>query len=128
MSLHTNGFTEDGGEAALHEKGRTMGTTLTTLGLRAASTLDLGGLATTLRGSLGWRHAFGDTTSKAAQSFSAGQAFDVEGVAIAKDSTLIETGIDVALSGSATLGILYNGQIAADARQNAFKATLRLTF
>ncbi|MFT0546157.1 autotransporter domain-containing protein [Allopusillimonas ginsengisoli] len=58
---------------------------------------------------MGWRHAFGGTTFKARHGFSAGSAFTVAGVPIAKGSVVIETGVDLSLTPSATFGLSYAG-------------------
>ena len=60
VNLHTDGFGETGGAAALVARSQTTDTTFSTLGLRAETTLVAGQSETTLRGVLGWRHAFGD--------------------------------------------------------------------
>jgi fibronectin-binding autotransporter adhesin len=128
VNLNTGGFAEQGGAAALHAGSQTTGVTFTTLGLRASASLVLAGIATTARGTLGWRHAFGDTSPLSTQAFSAGNAFTVAGVPIAKNSVLVEAGLDMALTGSATLGLSYTGQIASSARQHSIKANLNVRF
>ncbi|MDW6022703.1 autotransporter domain-containing protein [Mesorhizobium sp. BAC0120] len=128
VSLNTGSFGEQGGAAALHAEGQSTNTTLTTLGLRASATFDLGGVSTTARGSLGWQHAFGDTTVLSAQAFSAGDAFTVAGVSIAKDAAVAEAGLDLRLTPSATFGIFYQGQVAADAQEHGLQANLKLQF
>jgi outer membrane autotransporter protein len=41
---------------------------------------------------------------------------------------VVEAGIDVALSRTATLGLSYDGQLAASAQQHAFKANFNWRF
>ncbi|WP_280821347.1 autotransporter domain-containing protein [Pseudaminobacter soli (ex Li et al. 2025)] len=128
VRLHTNGFTENGGVAALSGCSDTTDTTFTTLGLRAEHKLGFGTVDATLRGVLGWRHAFGDTTPTATQAFSAGDAFTIAGVPIAKDSAVIEAGLDLKLTPEASFGLSYIGQFASGARENGFKANLAVRF
>lgn len=128
VSLNTDGFTEQGGAAALFARGQSMNVGFSTLGLRASTSFDLGGVRTTLRGSLGWRHAFGDVTPLSTQVFAGGGAFTVAGVPIARDAAVVETRLDFALSRSATFGVSYNGQLASRAQQHAFKANLAINF
>ncbi|MBN9547923.1 MAG: autotransporter domain-containing protein [Alphaproteobacteria bacterium] len=127
VSLNTDGFTEQGA-AALRSDGQATNTTFATLGLRASSNISLGGVNVTARGSLGWRHAFGDASPLSTQAFSAGDAFTVAGVPIARDAAVIETGLDLAVTRAVTVGVSYNGQLASSARQHAFKANLNVKF
>jgi outer membrane autotransporter protein len=128
VNLHTDGFTEKGGAAALHADGQTTDTTFTTLGIRASTALDLGGMRATARGMVGWRHADGDTTPFATLAFPGGAAFSVAGVSIAKDAAILEAGLDFAVSRNATLGISYTGQGGSGITQNGFKADFAVKF
>lgn len=128
VSLHTDGFTENGGAAALSGRSDTTDATFTTLGLRAEHNLGLGTVEATLRGMLGWRHAFGDTTPTATQAFLAGDAFTIAGVPIARNSAVIEAGLDLELTPDATFGLSYIGQFASGAQENGFTANLAVRF
>ena len=128
VSLHTDGFTEDGGAAALAGSSSTTDTSFTTLGLRASKTVLIGNAETTLRGALSWRHAFGDVTPLATQAFAGSEAFTGAGTPIAEDAALIEAGFDVLVSDSTTLGVAYSGQFGDGVTQNGFNATLKVTF
>jgi fibronectin-binding autotransporter adhesin len=128
VNLDTDSFSEQGGAAALHAGSKTTGTSFTTLGLRASKSFMLGGVNTTARGTLGWRHAFGDTVPLSTEAFATGDAFTVAGVPIARDSALIEAGLDMNLTSAATLGISYQGQSADSAQQQGFKANLGIKF
>lgn len=128
VSFDSDGFTEQWGAAALQSGSQTTDTTFTTLGLRVATDLDVSGVPATLRGTLGWRHAFGDTTPLATLAFAGGDPFTIAGVPIARDAAILEAGLDVDLSAQARLGIAYNGQLASDAQQNSFKADLTVRF
>ncbi|WP_248312082.1 autotransporter-associated beta strand repeat-containing protein [Bosea sp. BK604] len=128
VNLHTDGFNETGGIAGL--SGRSDDTSLgySTLGLRASTSFALSGMDLTLRGGLAWRHAFGDVDPQATLAFAGANPFTVSGLPIARNAALIEAGLDVAISKSATLGVSYTGQLAQDAQDHAFKANLAVRF
>ncbi len=128
VDLDTDGFGEEGGAAALSASGGTTDTTFATLGLRVSTDFTLGTMTATARGTLGWRHAFGDTVPLATQAFDGGAAFTVAGAPIAEDAAIVEAGLDLAVTDSATLGLSYAGQIASDAREHGFNARLALRF
>jgi outer membrane autotransporter protein len=121
VNLDTDHFTETGGAAALTGD-NTFDATFTTLGLRTATIATSDSVQMTLRGTLGWRHAFGDVTPEATVAFVAGGApFTIAGVSIAKDALLIEAGLDLDVARDVSLGVLYTGQLARDAQDNAMK-------
>ena len=128
VSLHTDGLTEKGGAAALHVRGETNDTTFTTLGVHLSSAFTLGGMKATAHGTLGWRHAYGDTTPFVTQAFAGGEAFDIAGVPIARDAAIVDAGLDLDLTKAATLGLAYQGQFGSGAMQNGFKADLSVRF
>jgi outer membrane autotransporter protein len=66
--------------------------------------------------SAAWQHAFDDEASLAFAS--TGIGFDVTGVPLADNSLLVEAGLDLNLSPTATLGVSYSGQIASDLTEN----------
>ncbi|OQM74227.1 autotransporter outer membrane beta-barrel domain-containing protein [Manganibacter manganicus] len=128
VSLNTDGFTEKGGAAALHVRGGTTDATFTTLGIHLSSAFDLGGMKAKAHGTLGWRHAFGDTTPLSAGAFAGSDAFTVAGTPIAEDAAVIEAGLDLDITDNATLGIAYRGQIASNERQHGLTAKLGVRF
>jgi outer membrane autotransporter protein len=128
VSLRTDSFTEQGGPAALSVDGGTTAVTFTTLGLRAEHTMALGTVNATLRGMIGWRHAFGDLTPESVNAFAGGDAFTIAGAPIAQDSAVIEAGLDFNLTPEATFGLSYTGQIASDAYDHGFRANLSVRF
>ena len=128
VGLHSNAFTESGGAAALIGQGATTNVTFSTLGLRSAVGFDLGGMAATWKGSLGWRHAFGDVTPLATFAFAGGSPFTVAGVPIARDAAAIDAGFNVAIARGVTFGIAYTGQLAQGFQDNGIKADLDWKF
>jgi outer membrane autotransporter protein len=125
--LSTDGFGEDGGAAALSAVGQTISTTFTTLGIRAEVPVELGETQATLSGGLGWRHAFGDTPT-ANQSLAGGNAFTVAGVSPARDALILDAGLTLNLTGSATLGLSYTGQLGSGISDHGAKASLNVRF
>ncbi|OYW22074.1 MAG: hypothetical protein B7Z52_00010 [Burkholderiales bacterium 12-64-5] len=120
---------EGGGSAALSVSTSGMDTVYATLGLRMATTMQLWGATLTPRATIGWQHAFGDTTPASTMQFQGGTTpFSVSGVPIAEDALLLEAGLSYALSPKATLGASYTSQLASTAAQNAFTAQFSLKF
>jgi outer membrane autotransporter protein len=129
VSLRTDGFTEAGGAAALVTSAQTTDTTFTTLGLRAQTTLVASPSQTTLRGMLGWRHAFGDVVPASLLTFAAGgSAFTIAGVPIAEDALVLDAGFDVNLTASTTLGFSYGGQFGSGVTDQSLKANFAVKF
>ncbi|MCO6404083.1 autotransporter domain-containing protein [Aurantimonas endophytica] len=128
VHLDTDGFSESGGAAALTSRGDDTETSFSTLGLRAATAFDLGGMNATARGTVGWRHAFGDTTPLATNAFASGAAFTVAGVPIAEDAAIAEAGFDVDFSQNATLGLSYNGQFGDGAKDHGARLDFSFRF
>jgi fibronectin-binding autotransporter adhesin len=128
VNLHTDGFREKGGAATLSSAGTTTDTTFSTLGLRASTDFELGGMIATAKGTLGWRHAFGDTTPLAAFEFAGGNAFTIAGAPIARDAAVVEAGLDLAIGPAAALGVFYSGQFASRASDQSIHANFSVKF
>jgi fibronectin-binding autotransporter adhesin len=129
VNLHTNGFRETGGAAALIGASADTDATFTTLGLRTSTTFTLGGANLTAKATLGWRHAFGDVTPLASLRFAGGgNGFGIAGVPIARNATVIEAGLDYAIAPNASLGFSYGGQFGSGIADHAAKANLNVRF
>jgi outer membrane autotransporter protein len=128
VSLATDGFGEKGGAAALTSAGSTTNATFTTLGARAATTFSLGATTATAKGTLGWRHAYGDVTPVSQMRFAGGDVFSVAGVPIARNVGVVEAGLDFALSPSAVLGVSYGGQFGSGLSDQSVKANFNVKF
>lgn len=129
VTLHTDSFTETGGPAALNGAADNDNVGYTTLGARAATTLDWRGMVLTPRVSAAWQHAFGDITPTAALSFQTiGTGFTVAGVPIARDAALVDAGADLALNSHATVGVAYVGQLSGRDQDNSVNGTFRWKF
>ena len=128
VRLHADGFIEKGGAAAFTVDGNNTNTTFTTLGMHASASLPLDGTNANLKGTLGWRRAYGDVAAESTHLFAGSNPFAVEGVAIAGDAALVEAGFDMAITDSAKFGLSYVGQFGSGTKQNGFNATLNMKF
>jgi outer membrane autotransporter protein len=128
VNLSTDGFTETGGAAALTAASNTVDATFTTLGLRAETDVALGDMNATLRGMVGWRHAFGDTPTSQMRFASGGDAFTIAGVPLAQDSLVLDARFDVNLTDNATLGFAYGGQFGSGVQDHSASLSLNVRF
>jgi outer membrane autotransporter protein len=128
VNLHSDGFAETGGAAALTSASQTSDATFTTLGIRASSGFAVGTINATARGMLGWKHAFGDIAPAATQAFASSSAFTIASAPIARNAALIEAGLDFDITPMAKLGFSYNGEVASKTRDHGFNADLRVRF
>jgi outer membrane autotransporter protein len=125
VHLHTNGFTESGGSAALSANDQGTDSTFSTLGLRLSGSFTIVGVTATTNGSAGWRHAFGDMTPNSELAFaSASSTFTIAGVPIARNAAVI----DVAISRNASVGVSYHGQFAPGSTDNSVRGNVSIRF
>ncbi|MDW6023707.1 autotransporter domain-containing protein [Mesorhizobium sp. BAC0120] len=127
VNLHTDGYTESG-TAGLTGQSSNSDVTFTTLGLNASTSFDLGGIRATAGGTVGWRHAFGDTTPFATQAFTGSDFFTVAGTAIAEDALVLGATFGLDLTAGSRLEIGYSGQIGDGVQDHAANATLSVRF
>lgn len=129
VNLHTDGFTEQGGAAALTGSSSNTDATFTTLGVRASTTFNLGEAAVTAKGMLGWRHASGGLTPDEVMRFASGSdAFAIGGIPIARNAAVVEAGLDFNLSPNAALGVSYGGQFGSGVTDQTFRANFNMKF
>ncbi len=131
VNYRSDRINETGGAAALTGRRQAFDMGFSTLGMRAAATVTAPSDTTvvTVRGTLGWRHAFGDVTPEQRLAFRTGSdSFTVVGVPIARDSLLVEAGLDIDVTNYARFGLTYSGQFATKTRDHAVKGSLTLRF
>lgn len=130
VNVRTHSFTETGGAAALTGFGGANDTTFSTLGVRGAAQLPISGASPiTAYGTLGWRHAFDGIQPLQSLAFaSGGSPFTIEGVAIARDSLVVETGLNWVLTASTAVGVGYWGYLADNGQTHAFKGNIAVKF
>ncbi|CAN7599092.1 autotransporter domain-containing protein [Phyllobacterium sp. LjRoot231] len=127
-NLHTDAFTENGGTAALSGAAMSNDMTSSTLGLHALTAWSLGSADATLRGTIGWRHAYGDTTPATLLAFAGSDAFDVSGLPIARNTALLEVGFGVELTPGMTFDLSYRGEVASKVQDHGLKADFGIKF
>ena len=128
MHIDQNRYLETALAAGLVGAARGYDLGTTTLGWRTQYQLaSLPGF--TLSTLLGWRHAFGNVTTKVAQSFAGSlTGFTVAGVPIDRDALVTETSLDYAVSNMVKVGVSYSGQYGKRATDNAFKGHVDVSF
>ena len=127
IRIHQNGFTEEGGIAALTGAARDFNVQTTTLGVRGE--LAFAAMPLTLKSMFGWRHAFGDVVPSTLLAFQGGaQGFSVAGVPIDRDAFVAEVGIDYAVTSSVRVGISSSTQIGNRASDYAFRGHIEVSF
>jgi outer membrane autotransporter protein len=128
MHLRIDRFREEGGSAALIGFGRTFDLGTTTLGLRAEARLG-DDLPLTIKGMIGWRHAFGDVNPAALVAFSGSAVpFAVSGVPVDRNALVAEAGLDWKINNDMTLGVSYSGQVGSRAQDHALKGNFTWQF
>lgn len=127
VNLNSDGYAETGGAAALTAAGQVVSATFTTLGIRGETEIDLGSMDATVSGGIGWQHAFADTPT-ATHAFAGGTAFTVAGVSLAQDTLVLDAGLDLNLSDTASFAMSYNGQFGSGIQDHTAKAKLAVRF
>jgi outer membrane autotransporter protein len=129
VSIDTDRFREHGGKLASLRGSADQDVGYSTVGLRAASTMQWGAMQVVPHVSGAWQHAFDDVTPGAALAFaSTGIGFAITGVPLAEDSALIDAGLDFALGPNTTAGVSYSGQFGDGVTDNAVKGRLTWLF
>lgn len=122
LNHHTNEFSETGGAAALNVATNNRDVVFTTVGLRSSALLAQSGDITFVgRGTLGWRHAIGNTDTAISAAFAGGTPFTVAGTPIAVDAVYGEAGLDMNINPKMTLGVAWSGQFGTRADENRVK-------
>lgn len=129
VHVATGAFAESGGAAALAAGSNDETASFSALGLRAAVQIQAGGFLLAPYFSAAWQHAFGDITPARGLAFSsAGPDFTISGVSLARDSAVLEAGLDLKLDAGATFGISYRGQIANEAEDHGISGRMTWRF
>jgi len=129
VNVDADGFTETNAPVTgLRSDGASFDTPYTTLGVRASTETVVGGVKVAPRGMLGWRHAFQDIPDAALAFSGTGTGFTVDGAPIARDSLLLEAGLDVAVNANVNLGLTYAGSFGDGATSNAVKVNGEIRF
>ncbi|MFT4197792.1 MAG: autotransporter-associated beta strand repeat-containing protein [Pseudoxanthomonas sp.] len=128
VRLRSDGYTEEGGEAALVGQGGRDDFELATLGVRGRWTLDAAGRVAA-QATLGYQQAWGDLDPTLSQRFAAGgDSFQVAGVPLARRTGLADLGLRFQLTGKANLQAGYSGQFGGGSRDQGAKLALDVVF
>jgi outer membrane autotransporter protein len=128
LRLHSDGFQEEGGAAALTGYAQDQDLATTTLGLRAEARLSES-LPLTVRGLLGWRHTFGDVAPESLLAFAGSESpFAVQGTPLDRDVLVAEAGLDWQASDAISFGIAYSGQAGEHAQEHSLKGNFTWRF
>ncbi|RML57619.1 autotransporter [Pseudomonas syringae group genomosp. 3] len=128
VRLDTDAFDENSNAIRLENKTQDNHITFSTLGLRAATHLNAGGVAIKPNATLGWRRAYGDVTPESRAAFSGGSTFELSGAPIARSAAVLGAGVDLGLSDTLSVGLSYNGQVSSDASDQTLNARVTLAF
>lgn len=127
QQLRTPAVRESGDFGALNEAAEHSQQTFGTLGLRGEA--KLGDAGTSLIGSVGWRHAWGDVDATAPMRFQGGgPTLDIQGVPIADNAGVVTGGLRFRPSASVTIDATYSGQFAKDAKDQSARLSLNWAF
>ncbi|MFW7268973.1 autotransporter domain-containing protein [Gluconacetobacter sp. Hr-1-5] len=130
VNLHTDGFHEHGGTAALVGRATDTGTTYSTFGLRMSSRLRAGAVTLVPNASFAYRHAFGELTPTTREYFaqSGGAAFDVAGVPLSENAAVLDAGLKAVMSDRMDVGVSYIGQYGERSIDSGIRGKFRLKF
>jgi outer membrane autotransporter protein len=128
VRISTDGFFERGGAAALQGRAADQELGFITAGLRGEARLGTE-LPVVARGMAGWRHAGGDTTPALLLNFvGADVPFLAAGAPIARDSLVIEAGLDYEPSPAALIGVAYAGALGDQGETHSLMGQLQVRF
>ncbi|MDE7547926.1 autotransporter domain-containing protein [Acetobacter fabarum] len=130
VNLHTNGYHERGGSAALAGKATDTGVTFSTFGGRVSSEVRVRKLTLVPYGSLSYRHAFGLTTPTLRETFAhaGGSGMDIAGVALSTNAAVLDTGLTMRLTDRIDVGLSYIGQYGNQSVESGAKAHCSFKF
>ncbi|WP_230413276.1 autotransporter outer membrane beta-barrel domain-containing protein [Paraburkholderia antibiotica] len=128
VNLHVDRFGEQGNAAALTASGDTINMAYSTLGARASTALMLGRITLVVNGSLGWRHAYGNSTPTSVLALRGSMPFNVAGVPVTRDSAVMSAGVGTALTRNLSARVSYNGQFGSGFRDQGIFGDLAWRF
>jgi outer membrane autotransporter protein len=129
VHLRTDRFAESGGVAALGGSGGSDIGYATLGGRVATSYVALNRMVLTPRLSAAWQHALGAAAPAEALAFaSTGVPFTVAGLPIARDTALLEGGLDLQINPRARLGLSYSSQLGSHAQRDSVQGNLTWQF
>ena len=116
-----DGFSETGGTTALSPAASGQAVGMTTLGLRAQREFaGANELTAALTGSLAWRRTITDTKARANMRFATGNSFAIDGAPLDTDTALIEAGVRLDFSPTASLDMSYGAGFGSQTQSQGF--------
>ncbi|MCF7750308.1 autotransporter domain-containing protein [Bacillus subtilis subsp. subtilis] len=131
VEVDVDGFTEQGGAAALHGNVADTRTTIGTAGVRFDRGLKASWQQESwlhVRGGVGYRRASGDRSQVANLALAGGSGYTVTGAAIADHAVVAELGLSAWLSPRNQLELGYNGQFGSESRDHGATARWSVQF
>lgn len=128
VNVTTDGFAEGGGPAALRGTKGEQGVTYATLGVSTIQKISALGGDASARFKLGWRHAEGALAATAQHSIGQSTSFVVSGVPLARNSVVLDEGLEFRFLQGVTAAISYSGQFAKGRQNNGLRADLTWRF
>ncbi|WP_239020321.1 autotransporter outer membrane beta-barrel domain-containing protein [Novacetimonas pomaceti] len=130
VNLHTDGFHEHGGSAALAGRAIDTGTTYSTFGVRMASHVRAGAITLVPNASFAYRHAFGELTPTTREYFArgGGATFDIAGVPLSENAAVLDAGLKAVMSNRIDVGVSYIGQYGERSIDSGIRGKFRLKF
>lgn len=128
-----DGFTENGGAAALTVGDSSMDVLSSTLGARLHQAITFAPSSAIARagldGSMGWKHTMGDVTPSAAMRFAGGgTSFVIDGDPLARDAFVYGGSISASISPASSLALTYQGQMASGAQEQTLEGRFSYRF
>lgn len=121
-------FSESGSAAALTEQGGGNSAVLSTLGLHLGDVFPLGTARIVAKGTIGLRHASGDTTPGADFEIGGGSAYRINGLPIARNALTAQADIEARLADGVTFGVSGDGEVSNGAMALGLQARLVASF
>lgn len=125
LRARSDAFKEASGPAALSGKAISEDSYGSTLGLRF-ETSRAGALS--LRGTMAWRHGWGDLTPAGRHALDGGTDFTVLGASGSRDAGIARIEAQYRLSSNVTLGVAYDGVLGTGGEDHAITGGLKIVF
>lgn len=124
----TGDFSESGGAAALTAHGGDTRLVLSTLGVHLSDTVQIRAMETALKGTLGWRHASGDTTPRRDFEIDGSGAYRIDGLPVPRHAMVAKASAEVAISENTRFGLSGDMQLSQNTAALGLQARLEIRF
>lgn len=125
VQVRTDEFSETGGVAALDGSEEKDGFAFSSLGLKLGLR-DVAGLS--LNAEAAWHHGFGDLTPSSALAFANGDAFEVAGAPLSRDSVSFKSDVTWRITPTTTFSAGYRGEFGSDGNTHGAEVVLSVGF